>query len=375
MKKNIVHFITGLNTGGAEMSLLKLISTSDNSKVNLLVVSLKDRGSIGEQMEKQGVKVVELNLSRFTPITFNCFKLLFNLLSFKPDIIQGWMYHANFLSYLYSYAIPKASIYWGIRQSLYSTKNEKIITRIIIYLCKLVSFRCDKIIYNSKKSLEQHTNYGFTKNNCEVIPNGFNDKLFSPSNVNRSNVNIRSELNIPEDVIVVGVVARNHPMKGYENFIKAASNILQTYPNVHFIAAGNKIEKPRFKHLLNNMNINSFHFLSEGRDISRLISIFDIAVSSSIWGEGFSNFICEAMLMEVPCVVTDVGDSKLIVDDFGIVVEPGSISSLSRGIVKMIEMPLEKRKEIGRKSRTRIIENFSLEILKENYEKLYGIRS
>jgi glycosyltransferase involved in cell wall biosynthesis len=373
MKKNVVHFITGLKTGGSEMMLLKLLSASDQSKTNSLVVSLMDKGTIGERIEDLGIRVIELNLSRKSPITLNFLKLWFELRRFNPDVFQGWMYHANFLLYFFSWFFPQAIVYWGIRQSLYDIKNEKMITRIMINACKWFSYRCDKVVFNSKKSLEQHINYGFSRDNCEVIPNGFDVELFSPLNFIDNSVEIKLELSIPNDVVIVGIIARYHPMKGYENFIKAAFNVLKKHPNVHFVAIGKGVTNSRFDYLINDEHKASFHLLTERHDIPELISMFDIAVSSSIWGDAFSNSICEAMAMAVPCVVTDVGDSEFIVGDFGVVVEPGDVRSLSDGLIKMIEMSAKERKKIGKNARMRIVDNFSLERLNQEYESLYGI--
>ena len=77
--------------------------------------------------------------------------------------------------------------------------------------------------------------------------------------------------------------------------------------------------------------------------------------------------------MAVPCVVTDVGDAEFIVGDFGVVVEPGDVRSLSDGLIKMIEMSAKERKKIGKNARMRIVDNFSLERLNQEYESLYGI--
>ena len=200
VKKNIVHFITGLNTGGAEIMLLKLLSAINLNKYNILVISLIDKGTIGHKIESLGIEVLTLNLSRKSPVTLSLLSLPFILKRFKPNIFHGWMYHANLLLSLTSLLFPKVRIIWGIRHSLYDINKEKFLTRLVIYLSKFFSKKCTNIIFNSIISLEQHVKYGFSDNNCSVIHNGFDTKKFSPDNFTEKQRNIlRTQLKIPEN--------------------------------------------------------------------------------------------------------------------------------------------------------------------------------
>ena len=98
----------------------------------------------------------------------------------------------------------------------------------------------------------------------------------------------------------------------------------------------------------------------------RINNALDIAVSTSAYGEGFSNTVGEAMASGLPCIVTDVGDSAWIVGDFGKVVPPGSSQLLAERILQTIEdLPTLDRHLI----RQRIVNNFSVEQLALNTEK------
>ena len=123
MKTNIVHFITSLNTGGAEMMLLKLLRVSDLDKYNILVVSLIDKGTIGKQIESLGIKVHTLNLSQNRPITISLLKLPYVLIKFKPNIFNCWMYHANLLASIISIFLSNVNVIWGVRHSLHDIKK------------------------------------------------------------------------------------------------------------------------------------------------------------------------------------------------------------------------------------------------------------
>ena len=72
------------------------------------------------------------------------------------------------------------------------------------------------------------------------------------------------------------------------------------------------------------------------------------------------------MSCECACVVTDVGDSRQIVGDFGIVVKPNSVEELYKGIEKMIN---SNYIEIGKKNRKRIIDNFSIDKMVKKTEE------
>ena len=86
---------------------------------------------------------------------------------------------------------------------------------------------------------------------------------------------------------------------------------------------------------------------------------FDVVCSASVFGEGFSNAVGEAMACGVPCVVTDVGDSALIVGDTGLVVPPGDPEALVEGLCTLIGVIEEKGQELSTKARERIVGRFS----------------
>jgi glycosyltransferase involved in cell wall biosynthesis len=83
----------------------------------------------------------------------------------------------------------------------------------------------------------------------------------------------------------------------------------------------------------------------------------DVFCSASLWGEGFSNSVAEAMACGLRCVVTDVGDSATIVGAAGMVVPPGDAAALARAIRGQADAP---RGPFDR-ARRRIADNFSID--------------
>ncbi len=368
---NIVHFITGLNVGGAEMMLFKHLRTFSKKQNKLIVISLQDKSMIGKKIEKLGVRVFDLNLS-YKSINFvKLINLFFILKKFNPDIFHCWMYHANLLGFLYSIFFRKTKVIWNIRQTLYSLQNEKKLTRLVIFVSKIISNFSINIIYNSKKSLKQHSAYGFRNTNSFFIPNGFIIENLNQNQKNKINKKIRKKFNIPERAIVIGIVARNHPMKGYDIFFKSLEAILEKRKDIHVLAVGRNVNYKNFKHVILKKNKSFYHFTGQKNNINDLMCCMNIFVSSSIWGEGFSNVLSEAMLMEVPCVATNIGESKNIIGKNGIIIEANSSILLEQGILKILALSSKKRKEIGRSARKRVISKFDIEKINKLYSNTY----
>ena len=97
----------------------------------------------------------------------------------------------------------------------------------------------------------------------------------------------------------------------------------------------------------------------------------DIMTCSSAYGEAFPVAIGEAMACGVPCVVTDVGDSALLVGDTGQVVAAGAPGELSEAWRHVLEMDPTQRKRLGQEARKRVEEHFSLPVIVNRYESVY----
>jgi len=368
----ILHIITGLSTGGAERALYNLLNGGLITRFENHVVSLSDEGTIGPQILALGVPVTVLGMRSGLPSLSSLRNLYQVVREYQPDVIQGWMYHGNLMAILArSFVSGCTKLVWNVRQTLYELDYEKPMTRIVIRLNKWFSTSPGILLYNSKLSREQHESFGFSSHKGQVIPNGIDVQRFSFSSALRHSV--RSELHIPAKAKVIGHVARWHPMKDHPAFLHAAVDIALKYSETHFLLSGwNVSHKNEALQLLIPKRVCSkFHFLGERDDVSNLMNAMDIFCLSSAWGEGFPNVIGEAMATGVPCVVTDVGDSAIVIGDTGVVVPPQDEEALAAGIESLLIMPLEKRRTLGANARDRIETNYRLEAIVSQYAALY----
>ena len=110
-KIKILHIITGLNVGGAEMMLYKSLSLSKHKDFDFRVVSMLKPGVIGNYIEDLKIPIFSLEMKRSLPTPMGLLKLIGYLRKNPPDIILGWMYHGSLLSSLGQIANRKRICY------------------------------------------------------------------------------------------------------------------------------------------------------------------------------------------------------------------------------------------------------------------------
>ncbi len=367
----ILHVVTGLATGGAERALYNILAGSFAERFDTAVVSLRDEGTMGSLITALGVPVYAMKMNSCA-LGANAIADLYRIArSFRPDLIQGWMYHGNLAASFAGWTGSKSPmVAWNIRHSLYDLKAEKLLTRQVIRANRCFSRSADALIYNSRLAKTQHESLGFASAQSLVIPNGFDvERLRSES---ATALSVRKELGIPEKAVVVGHVARFHPMKDHASFLRAAVQVARRIPDSWFLLVGREVS-PENPVLVNDVPpevINRFIFLGERSDAPRLMQAMDIFCLSS-WSEAFPNVLGEAMACEVPCVATNVGDCSDIVGDTGIVVAPSDSEALAQGLLAMLEKDGAERRALGRAARQRVEARYSLRAVVAEYISLY----
>lgn len=369
----ILHVITSLSLAGAQMMLYKLLSEMDRQMFDPMVVSLADDGIMAGRIERLGIPVHALGMRSGASIPLAIWRLIRLASQWHPDLIQSWQYHGNLVAQFAALCLPdRVPVVWNIRHSIYHIGDEKRMTAAVIRLGARVSHKPTQIIYAAQASADQHESLGYQADKRAIIPNGFDTQSFVPCEEARAQ--IRAELGVPPSGIVIGLIARYHPVKDHANFLRAAADLLKSHPEVHFLLAGADVDAQNLplRELIGSLNLDTHaHLLGERTDIPCVMAALDIASSTSA-GEAFSNVIGEAMACGVPCVVTDVGDSALIVGDTGSIVPPRNSQALADAWREIIAMGREQRDKLGRAARQRIEEHYSLAAIVASYEKLYG---
>lgn len=376
-KKNKVAFvITALNTGGAEMMLYKFLTRIDRDKFSPTVISMIESGVFVDRIKDLDIPVYFLNMQPGIPNPLGILRLGKLIDKIQPDIIQGWMYHANLFAQLAnSLSKSKAPVFWSIHHSVDSLKAEKLSLAATIKATALLSKKAEKVVFSADRGQAQHIKLGYCPNNAIAIGDNFDLSKYKP--VSNPEFDLRKFLNLSEDSILIGSVARYHPMKDHANLINGAAELVKENSKVHFVLVGPNVDSqnPVLSEQIQRLGISEhIHLLGERQDIPDLMVSLDIFTTSSAYGESFPNVLGEAMSCQIPCVSTDIGDSKTIVGETGIVVPPKDPKSLAEAWNKLILLGKEERHNLGLEARKRIETNFDIDSSNsfvKKYESIY----
>jgi glycosyltransferase involved in cell wall biosynthesis len=299
---------------------------------------------------------------------YRAFRLLRTL---KPDVLQTWLYHADLAGLLAGTLARVPAIAWNIRCAALDPRDHPATLPLLLRALAWASRRPSAVVSNSAAGLRAHEQLGYRPRRWAIIPNGFDTERYKPCGTARRD--FRREIGVGDDVPLVGLVARAHPMKDHATFLAAAAIVAARRPDAQFVAAGRGVpESAAIAGLVTRLGLGGrAHLLDERHDTWRVLAALDVAVSSS-YSEAFPNVVGEAMACGTSAVVTDVGDSALIVGAAGRVVPPRDPKALAEAIVELLSMETAARQTLGVAGRARIIEEYSISAIASRYLRLYG---
>jgi glycosyltransferase involved in cell wall biosynthesis len=204
-----------------------------------------------------------------------------------------------------------------------------------------------------------------------VLENGFNTDVFAPHEEKRRLG--RQRYGVSDDDILIGNIGRDDTAKGREFLFEAFSSLVERVPRARLLLVGRGMSDTNYelRRTLAARRIAARVILAgECSAISEVYPALDILCSSSV-AEGFPNVVAEGMSSELPCVVTDTGSSKELVEGIGVVVPSRSASRLAQGLAQVCEESKDVREARGRRGRERIIARYSLSSIADAYVALY----
>lgn len=354
----IAHIITRMIIGGAqENTLLSVLGLQQEAQVRVDLITGCEIGPEG-RLDLTGVKSVIFIPSLVRAIhplkDFFCLIRLFLLFrSQNYDIVHTHSSKAGIIGRLAAFLAGVPVIVHTVHGLPFHPYEKKGVNGIYIFLERLCSRITRKIIVVSDqmriKSLEKKIG---SPAQYQTVFSGMRLEEFLEAGKLRSQM--RHELNIPEDAIVIGKIARLFPLKGHEFILKIAKDLVAWDPRILFLWVGDGILKEAYQEQIKALGLEK-HFLFAGlvkpETIPGYLSAMDFLVHVSL-REGLARVIPQALAAGVPLVSFDIDGAKDIIKDGsnGFLVPPEDYEGLKSRLTLLIRSPelAEQFKKTGK---------------------------
>jgi glycosyltransferase involved in cell wall biosynthesis len=290
-----IHFITGLDKGGAEKNLVNF--TKVFLERDHLVISLTKKSHYSIHFPPN-VTVIHLDSSIFKSVSlFFQFGRYFN----KDDQVLGWLYHGQLAALLFSCLTIRFNYSNMVRSSLYEFDKYPLIRKLVLRTIGISSYFVSCNYYNSFTSRDQHESIGFS-NNSVIVPNIHLDES-------------RIELVAPTDFYswrtgfkhIFVFIGRDHHDKGIDIYLDLA----QRFPICGFIVVSDLSCEETKRTIEQNENIYSLPFQKDVRSVFRFVNCLLLTSRT----ESLPNVVIDSVTNKTSVIAFDVGDVGRIISN------------------------------------------------------------
>ena len=221
---------------------------------------------------------------------------------------------------------------WGMQKDM-----SRLNKMLYLGLERICTRFTDCMIAVSKPTIEKGlANHICTKDKFALIYNGIPLERFRQPIDEKQ---VRFKLGLNPDNKIVGMIGRLDEQKNPLDFIRAASLVVNDYPDVQFLIAGDGSLRTECENLIDALNLrNKFFLLGFRDDIDKIIPMFTLTVMSSLW-EGLPVVFQEAMSAGKPIVANDVdGASDVVINgETGFLVTPHQPQEMAERILFLLK--------------------------------------
>jgi glycosyltransferase involved in cell wall biosynthesis len=348
MVKRICIFSNTLLSGGAEKQAVLLAKNlQKDHRVILLSYDEKTDPKFQKIIDENEIDVRYLNGNPVAKI-LNLYQLLKKE---RIDIIFTYLLKTNLLGGIIGALAGVKSRIGGIRSSRIDPQK--------IGLQKLLQNSVNTLtVYNNKRAIKLLSEKGFDPTRAVYIPNCVHD---IPSKVEREK----------KSSVIILSVGRFHHAKDYHTAIKAVALLHEKTDGFIYRIIGYGQQESQIRSWIKDYDAGAYiDIVINPSNIEKYYIDADIYFLSSIF-EGLSNTVLEAMSYSLPLVLTDVGDNDLLLSNGmnGFMCDPGDHKAMSEALEELLNSH-EKRLNYGRESYNRLVNTFSEDIFRQNYNRL-----
>lgn len=357
----VAFCITDLDPGGAERALVQLVTRLDRKRWLPALYCLSAPGPLVEPLQAAGIPVACLG-ARHAGHLGVILRLRRELCRFQPELLQTFLFHANFAGRIAGRLAGVPHLVAGIRVA------EKR-GRMHLWLDRLTNGLVERNVCVSQAVADFSMRVaGLRPEKVVVIPNGVDLSAFAdvpPADL--------TPFEIPPGSRVLIAVGRLDPQKGLEFLLDAMPQIVSQDHRVHLLLVGTGPLRPAIERWIGGKGLaGNVHLAGWRADVPSLLRASHALVLASLW-EGMPNAVLEAMAAGLPVVATCVeGTTELVRDrETGRLVAPGSAGELALAITEILQNP-GRAAAMGQAGQNRVRAEFSWEKAVARYDALYA---
>lgn len=341
--------INSLETGGAEVNLVRLACGLRARGIDLTILPLKKGGALRDLATRSGVAVLEGGMAS-----------ILRARSDRWPIVEGWMYVGAVVAS--AIATKGARVIWNLRHVPVDLRAESLTTRFALQVLRRLP-RPDRIHVNSVAAIDVHRQLGLDAD-YRLTPNGIDTAQYR-FDADAAAAFRRQEA-IADGASLIVQIGRRHPHKGQQHLLTAAKMLLQRGYPVVVAFVGDGTEALRGDAEAAGLEAGACRFLGHRSDVVPALSAADVVVNPSLT-ESSPTAVAEAMSCGAVCVATDAGETSALIGGAGVVVPVGDPSALADGIFKVLTMASEPRRQLGAAARVRIETNYGMPLSIDRY--------
>lgn len=362
----ILHLIKSLGRGGAEMLLPETLKLHDQEKFRFhYAYFLPWKDQMVEALELNGGSVTCFNASGNIQMMVRIPEVIRFVKREKVEIIHAHLPWAGIVARIVGKVTGVKVIYTEhnkLERYHFITRMLNLATMNWLSAIVAVSEDVQKSVRTHKKKV---------RSELVTILNGVNVEHFRPDY--NSGVDVREELGIPKDAIVIGTIAVFRFQKRLDIWLTLAQEIRHRLPMAHFIVVGDGPLKQMLMEKRASMGMEKYvHLPGIHKEVRPYLRAFDIYMMSSVF-EGLPIALLEAMASGCAVITTDAGGIKQVVrhEVDGLVCEVDEPEKLVDMASDLVEHQ-HRRQELALGARKRVEESFNMKQMVHALEQLYN---
>jgi glycosyltransferase involved in cell wall biosynthesis len=378
----VAHVITRMIIGGAqENTLYNCVDLIQYYSDDVLLMTGPSQGPEGRLLEQgrgEGVPVREIpHLRRsIQPVDdWQAYRELIRAMrEFKPDVVHTHSAKGGLLGRAAAWKLKVPAVIHTVHGAPFHPYQPWLVRKFFAACERWAAKRCHRMVCVADAMTELMVGEGVApREKFTTVYSGMDVEPFLHAAEHRSK--IRSELNLPQDAIVIGKIARLFHLKGHEYVIEAASEVVRCHPKVMFLFVGDGILRGELELAIRAKGLQE-HFCFAGlvppQRIPEYLGAMDILVHTSL-REGLARALPQALISGIPVVSFDVDGAREVVlsGQTGFLLPPKDVAGVGRGLRELV-LDEGLRKKCGETGREMFTDRFRHQKMTADLRQIYA---